>query len=100
MKTINVEVINFETFEQANDNNNYPDSGLFISRVIEGHNDLRFVDKSMKHNVLIAPESVFNGVFGKTEEIKPLGLEPIVSEGNKYDGDFILEFSRILLNRK
>jgi len=100
MRTINVEVVNFETFEEANENKNYPNSGFFMAKVKEGMNDLRFVDKSVKHNHCIMPESVFNGVFGTAEIVKPLEAEQVISTDNKYDGDFILEFSRILLNRK
>lgn len=100
MKTINIETIVFDTFEEANENKNYPNSGFFMTKIKEGTNDLRFIDKSVKQNYCIMPESVFNGIFGNLEVIKPLEIEPIIHKENKYDGDFILEFSRILLNRK
>ena len=97
MKTVEIHYIEFETFELANENKNYPHSGLFMAKIKDGNADLRFIDKSTKQNFCIAPESMCNGVLNYKEVEK---LELIVEEKPKYDGDFILEFSRILLNRK
>jgi len=100
MKTIEIHTIEFETGIEASENKNYPNSGLFITRIKGGMSDLRFVDKSISNNYCIVPESVFNGVFN-TKEVTELPLmQEIESVNQKFDGDFILEFSRILLNRK
>lgn len=100
MKTINIQIINFETGVEASENKNYPISGLFLVRTEEGMSDLRIVDKTVKHNFCIVPESIFNSIFGSVTENNTAQLESVSPTENKYDGDFILEFSRILLNRK
>ena len=96
-KTVQVNYIEFETFELANENKNYPESGLFITKTPTG-SDFRFIDKTIKNNFCIVPESVFNSTVNVSDKIESqeLTVEPQI----KYDGDFILEFSRILLNRK
>ncbi len=100
MKTVEIHYIEFETFELANENKNFPHSGLFVTKTPD-FSDLRFVDKSIKHNMCIVPESVLNSVIGVSEKVnKAETLELITEEKPKYDGDFILEFSRILLNRR
>lgn len=90
MKTINIETINFQTVKEASLNENYPNSGLFIVRIKEGTNDLRFVNKKEDFNFFITPEPIFDDVFQVFETL----------EKEKYEGDFILEFAKILLNRK
>jgi len=94
--TVDLNYIDFETMELAGQNKNYPHSGLWMVKIKEGNVDLRFIDKSTTANWCIAPESICNGVFDYKELIT---TEPIETK-KQYDGDFILEFSRILLNRK
>ena len=99
MRTVEIHTIEFKTAEEASKNENYPNSGLFIVREKGGTSNLRIVDKAVSHNFCIVPESTFNGIclFNETTEL-PAIQEPTSEQ--KYEGDFILEFSRILLNRK
>lgn len=92
---IEVKSIEFETNAEACEHINYPTSGLFILKQ-EGFSDLRLIDKSVKNNYCICPESIFNSVV---KAIKA-DIATVMPKENKFDGDFILEFSRILLNRK
>lgn len=95
---VEIKSIEFETSELASANKNYPSSGLFMVEDKEsGNNDLRFINKDVSHNFFICPRSVFYGCVAVVQESEPL---PIQEQQNKFDGDFILEFSRILLNRK
>jgi len=96
-KTVELNYIEFDSFELANENKNYPKSGLFITKTPEG-SDFRFIDKSVKNGFCIVPESVFNSTVNISDKVE---IEELTSNSeNKFDGDFILEFSRILLNRK
>jgi len=95
MKTVEIQTLFFITHEEASKTKNYPNSGLFISNVENGINDLRWVDKNMEDAYCIVPSEVFYSVMPKKENIIELPLNT-----QKYDGAFILEFSRILLNRK
>lgn len=104
MKTINIERIVFENAIEKEAAKNYPNSGIFESEVKEGFCDLVFVDKGQKHVAYICPFEFFNKFFESQE--KPTTLEglnqntELIQESIKYEGDFILEFARILLNRK
>lgn len=107
MIKINIETISFETIEDSNLNENYPNSGLFMVKVANGTNDLRYVNKNDIYNNYVMPESVFNEVFESQkivdsfDELKiDCEIDEIIKVPAKYDGDFILEFARILLNRK
>jgi len=94
--TVDLNYIEFETMDLAGQNENYPHSGLWMVKIKKGNADLRFIDKSTTTNWCIAPESTCNGVFDYKEPEIVHTVEP----KKQYDGDFILEFSRILLNRK
>jgi len=96
MKTVQIHYIEFEDIVLASKNDNYPNSGLFVVKIKKGNSDLRFVDKTIEMNYCIVPESVFNGAVNFKNELEAIPEETPA----KYDGDFILEFSRILLNRK
>ena len=96
MKTVNIDYTEFETMELAGQNENYPHSGLWMVKIKKGGSDLRFVDKATITNYCIAPDFICNGIFDYKE---PTITAPIEAK-KQYDGDFILEFSRILLNRK
>lgn len=93
MKNAQIHEIEFDNHELAMENKNYPHSGLFDVKIKTGMSDVRFVDKNIRTNCCVAPSVVF---FEVTH--KDVYLDPV--EPKKYDGDFILEFSRILLNRK
>jgi len=104
MRTINIETIRFDTTSESNQCKNYPNSGLFMVKVANGTNDLVFVDGRQEYVIYVCPENVFNNIFAikktsdSVEELKP--SNELIQESIKYDGDFILEFARILLNRK
>jgi len=96
MKTVEIFEITIDDAIEANKNENYPNSGLFIVKT-EIASDLRFIDKNSEYNYCIAPANMFlNSV--ELKHVNETVLEPVQSE--KYEANFILEFSRILLNRK
>lgn len=92
--TVDLNYIDFETMELAGQNENYPHSGLWMVKIKKGGSDLRFVDKATTTNWCVAPESICNGIFDYKEPEQQKEIK------KQFDGDFILEFSRILLNRK
>jgi len=94
MKTINAESINFDNMEYKNKTENYPNSGFFIAKVEKGDCDLVFIDKKQEYTMYICPEEIFYSI----KKLKP--SDELIQEKIKYEGDFILEFARILLNRK
>lgn len=96
-KTVQVKYIEFDNLQSANESKNYPESGLFIVKTPES-SDLKFIDKSVKFGFFIIAESIFNSCVTISDKVesKELTNEP----QTKYEGDFILEFARILLNRK
>lgn len=98
MRTVKIETIKFENFEVKSEN--YPYSGIFISDVKKGTSDLRWVDKNVEINYCIVPAEIFQKVAKFEETTELPAIQETISEPQKYDGDFILEFSRILLNRK
>lgn len=104
MKTINVEEINFSDNLERQLSKNYPNSGLFISKLEGGTSDFVFVDKKVDFSIFLMPASIVESFFDLQE--KPLTIDglnkttELIQESIKYDGDFILEFARILLNRK
>lgn len=59
---IEVKTIKFDDVKEASENKNYPESGLYITELESGTSDLRFVDKSVPHNLFICPKSVFDGL--------------------------------------
>lgn len=105
MRTINVEDIRFDNSEMASKTKNYPNSGFFIAKIKgEIRSDLVIVDKKTEQTIFICPENFLSEILGSQEKPTNIeGLNPsteLIQEHVKYDGDFILEFSRILLNRK
>lgn len=96
-----IKEITFETSELANNSKSYPHSGLFLVTNNEiGIIDLRFIDKGAKINYFICPESVFNGTIRTTiVEDEPKIIEHPKSNDSS-NNEFVLEFARILLNRK
>lgn len=105
MKTINVETILFESIEEKNKTKNYPNSGIFESQAKGGFFDLVFVDKKQVYVFYICPIDFFDSfhIYQIEKQDVPRISKQIKEPKNesiKYDGDFILEFARILLNRK
>jgi len=78
---------------------------MFLVRVKDATSDLRCVNKDDIYNFYIMPESIFNDVF-ESQEKQPESVEipeqttELIQQPIKYDADFILEFARILLNRR
>jgi len=99
MKKVEIEDVSFDTRTEALNSENYPNSGLFIVETDEGESDLVLVNKYSSVVFFIAPKSMFNNTLIFEEPIEHVINNSSV-ENNKYGGDFILEFSRILLNRK
>lgn len=102
---VEIKNIEFETWDISSVNDNYPNSGFFMVKIKETDlADLRFINKSNSVNFCICPEVIFNDNVKIDKEKETEAPLPIVStiqeQQNKFDGDFILEFSRILLNRK
>jgi len=100
MKTINIETIIFDSREKLGETENYPNSGFFIAKTKNNVSDLVMIDKKAKHTIFVCPETTLENLFENVAANKPIELEAIIQNNNKYDGDFILEFSKILLNRK
>lgn len=102
MKTINIEKIKFENVDEKGETANYPNSGLFESELIEGSTDLVFVNKKQEHVFYICPLDVFDSFYIDKQEVTKISkqIKEPKNESIKYDGDFILEFARVLLNRK
>lgn len=103
-KSVKVSYVEFTDLKEAMENKNYPESGFYVVKISEDNSDLRFIDKSSKLNFCICPESVFNGVE-KYAVIPPQQLEVIpeyevLPSQSMSDNSFILEFSKILLNKK
>jgi hypothetical protein len=95
MKNLKIKEINFLKGEERGLTKNYPSNGFFISRFENGTSDFILVDKNAERVIFLCPEEIFNSISEYEEET-------IISEPNTdtYKGDFILEFARILLNRK
>lgn len=101
MKNVKIHEIEFEKSDDSFKSKNYPSSGLFIvndkENVLE---DVRFVNKIHEYTTGIAPLDMFLMVC-ELKQTEKQSEEILISESKqKYDPDFILEFSRILLNRK
>lgn len=72
---LEVKEIRFSDHKEASENNNYPESGFYLTEIEAGNTDLRFVDKSVKLNICICPKSVLDGVnklnsLPQEEEVK------------------------------
>lgn len=97
MKTVQIHEIELDTELLGMDSINYPNNGLYLLKV-KGQTHLAFVNKKIKDVMWIAPKDVWSDVLNvQTELVSTIEDLP---QQNQYDGDFILEFARILLNRK
>ena len=104
MTKINIKTIAFKNVGEKEKTKNYPNSGFFKAESEIGTCDLVFIDKNQEWALFICPLDIFNKIFESQE--KPKTIESLnktaelTQESIKYDSDFILEFARILLNRK
>lgn len=106
-KTVVIPYIEFKDLNEALETKKYPHSGLFIVTIkIDDEimqSDLRVVNKLVQKTHLIVPEKIFNSILPEMEIPEPKGLEVIQMEGEVQGmtaNDFILNFSKILLNHK
>lgn len=103
MKTVKIKEIEFKKGDTKGLTKTYPSSGLFLIRDEHGISDFVHVNKEFEFVNFICSEEIFNSSFDDELETElPTKKELNISEFNteKYSGDFILEFARILLNRK
>lgn len=102
MKT-EIKKIEFETLELKGRAENYPKNGFYISKELGAdYSDLTFVDKRKEFVFYVMPFSSFEEIendFIIKDEIETTEFIPL-NNSKEYDSDFILEFARILLNRK
>ena len=106
MYNLEVKEIEFDDYEKAGKNKNYPESGFYL-RTVKANDieqcDLVFVDKSTSVNYPICSKSVFDGlqklavripeehtVLLSNEVLPPMGM---ASE------TFVLEFAKVLLKK-
>lgn len=107
MKTVQIHEITFESSKESFESKKYPNEGLFIVEDLEINlTDVRFVNKENNYVLGIAPDNLFlraceikisnvtidQGINTDSE------LKPILTSG--IDSNFILEFTKLLLNRK
>ena len=106
MYNLEVKEIEFDDFDKASKNKNYPESGFFL-RTVKTNDieqcDLVFVDKSTSVNHFICPKSVFDGL--QTLAVK-IPEEPKVLTSNEFlppigmaSETFVLEFAKVLLKK-
>lgn len=106
MYNLEVKEIEFDDFEKASKNKNYPESGFYL-RTVKANDveqcDLVFVDKSVSNNFSICPKSIFDGLQTLAvripEEPKVLTTNSIYPEPGFASETFILEFTKILLKK-
>jgi hypothetical protein len=96
MKNLKIKEINFLIGDAIGLTKNYPSNGFFTSRLEGGISDFVLVDKNTEYIIFICPEETFDSLTIDSEEIISLPE----TNTDTYKGDFILEFARILLNRK
>ena len=106
MYTLEVKEIEFDDFEKANKNKNYPESGFYL-RTVKANDveqcDLVLVDKSTSTNFCICPKSFLDGVQKLAVRIPE---EPTVLTSNEVlppigmaSETFVLEFAKVLLKK-
>lgn len=106
MYTIEVKEIEFDDFEKAGKNKNYPESGFYLRTVkandIE-QSDLVFVDKSTSVNYCVCPKSVFDGLQKLSEKIteqpEVLTAQSVFPEPGFVSESFVLDFAKLILKK-
>lgn len=100
---VEVKEITFSDYKTSDDNKNYPESGLYLVSVeVANQSDLRFVNKSYPTNHCICPASIYDGLNLKIEALPKVETEELKQEIHSgfVSENFVLEFSKILLNKK
>ena len=106
MYNLEVKEIEFDDFDKASKNKNYPESGIFL-RTVKTNDieqcDLVFVDKSVSNNFFICPKSVFDGLQKLAVRVPE---EPTVLTSNEVlplmgmaSETFVIEFAKVLLKK-
>ena len=106
MYTLEVKEIEFDDYEKADKNKNYPESGFYLRTIrklgIE-ECDLVFIDKSTSQTFTICPKSAFDGLQKLAVRIPE---EPTVLTSNEVllpmgmaSETFVLEFAKVLLKK-
>lgn len=106
MYNLEVKEIEFDDFEKAAKNKNYPESGFYLRKVKTNEieqSDLVLVDKSTSHNFAICPKSVFDGLQKLAvkipEEPTELTSNEVLLPMGMASETFVLEFAKVLLKK-
>lgn len=103
MKTVQIHEITFESSKKSFESKNYPNEGLFIVEDLEINlTDIRFVNKETNFVLGIAPDDLFFRLCKPTTIINKQNPDPELKSvfNSEIDQNFILEFTKLLLNRK
>ncbi len=106
MYNLEVKEIEFDDFEKAAKNKNYPESGFYL-RTVKANDveqcDLVFIDKSVSNNYCICPKSVFDGLqkiaVRIPEEPTVLTSNEVLPQMGMASETFVLEFAKVLLKK-
>ncbi|MDV3636729.1 hypothetical protein CMU84_16385 [Elizabethkingia anophelis] len=99
---VEIKDIEFDSFNESNENANYPESGFYMVKA-ESHNDLRFVDKNLKTPFFICHKSVFDGIkvhINNPEAITPTELDNTTPPASYVSESFVMDFTKLLLGKK
>ena len=106
MYNLEVKEIEFDDYEKANKNKNYPESGFYLRTVKTNEielSDLVFVDKSTSTNFCVCPKSVFDGLQKLAvripEEPTVLTSNEVLPKMGMASETFVLEFAKVLLKK-
>ena len=106
MYNLEVKEIEFDDYEKANKNKNYPESGFYLRTVKTNEielSDLVFVDKYTSTNFCVCPKSVFDGLQKLAvripEEPTVLTSNEVLPKMGMASETFVLEFAKVLLKK-
>ena len=106
MYNLEVKEIEFDDFDKASKNKNYPESGFFLRTVKTNEielSDLVFVDKSTSTNFCVCPKSFLDGLQKLPEKIteqrEVLTAQSAFPESGFVSESFVLEFAKVLLKK-
>lgn len=103
MKTVQIHEITFESSKETFESEKYPNSGLFIVEDLDTNlTDVRFVNKEINYVLGIAPDDIFFRLCKPTTIINKQNPDTELKSVfySEIDQNFILEFTKLLLNRK
>ena len=106
MYNLEVKEIEFDDYEKAGKNKNYPESGFYL-RTVKANDieqcELVLVDKSTSVNYPICPKSVFDGLQKLAvripEEPTVLTSNEVLPKMGMASETFVLEFAKVLLKK-